>query len=74
MSTPVSGSDVTQRDSTPTAKVTAGTLTGALATVLLYFSARFGLQMTAGDGAAFATLLFFAASWFKNSRPSDNDR
>lgn len=65
--------DRQQSDITPTAKVTAGALTGALATILLYVAARFDIPMTAGDGAAFATVLYFVAAWWKKSRPGEQD-
>ncbi len=75
MSEPVGRhSDTIQVDGSPTAKVTAGTLTGALATALLFVADRFGLEMSAGEGAAFATLVFYTAAWWKKSRPGDNDR
>lgn len=64
---------VTQVDSTPTAKVTAGTLAGALATVLIFMSQQFGIEMDAGTGAAIAVLLGYVAAYMKKSRPGDVD-
>jgi len=63
-----------QRDGTPTAKVAAGTLAGALASAVLFTAGRFDIPMTAGEGAAFATLAMYCVAWWKRSRPADNDR
>lgn len=62
-----------QPDSTPTAKVTAGVLTGALVTVLLSAAGRFGVELTGEEAAALVTLLGGLAAWWKKSRPGELD-
>jgi hypothetical protein len=62
-----------QPDNTPTAKVTAGVLTGALVTVLIGSFGRLGLELSAEEAAALVTILGGLAAWYKRSRPSELD-
>lgn len=62
-----------QPDSTPTAKVTAGVLTGALVTVVLSAAGRFNIELTGEEAAALVTVLAGLAAWWKKSRPGDVD-
>lgn len=64
----------TNVDNTPTAKVTAGVLTGALVTVLLSIAGRFNVELSGEEAAALVTLLGGVAAWLKRSRPDDVDR
>ena len=63
-----------QPDNTPTAKVTAGVLTGAFVTMVLSLSTRFGIELSGEEAAALVTLLSGLAAWFKRSRPGELDR
>lgn len=63
----------TNIDKTPTAKVTAGALTGAAITCILTILRRFEVELTMEEAAALVTLLGGAAAWWKRSRPGDVD-
>jgi hypothetical protein len=63
-----------QPDNTPTAKVTAGVLTGALVTVLIGSFGRLGVELSAEEAAALVTILSGLAAWWKRSRPDELDR
>lgn len=49
----------------PAPKVAAAGTAGAFATVLVYVAAQFGLDVPGDVGAAVATLIAFAAAYFK---------
>jgi hypothetical protein len=63
-----------QPDNTPTAKVTAGVLTGALVTVLIGTFGRVGVELSAEEAAALVTILSGLAAWYKRSRPGELDQ
>lgn len=66
--------NVAQIDSTPTAKVTAGSLTAALVVVLISVAKSFHIELEPEVAAALVAMSGTAAAYFKKSRPGDNDR
>jgi hypothetical protein len=63
-----------QPDNTPTAKVTAGLLSGAMVVVLIGSFGRLGVDLTAEEAGALVVIFSGIASWFKRSRPGELDR
>lgn len=59
---------VDQHGMTPTAKVTAASAAGATAVLIVYLAGLFGVELGPEAGAALATLLAFAAGYFKRER------
>jgi hypothetical protein len=66
---PASGGDLT-----PTAKVTAGALTGAFVTVLISVAEHLDIQVPPDVAASLVVLLGGLAAWYKKSRPSELDQ
>lgn len=63
-----------QVDGTPTAKVTAGALSGAAVTIVISVAKSFGVELEPEVAAALVVVVASVASYFKSSRPGDNDR
>lgn len=61
------------RDATPTAKVSVGALSAALITVLISVADSVGITLEPDVAAALATIVYFGAAYWKQSRPGDVD-